>query len=184
MRRGRALGSMAAVGEQHAGADDQGQPAGQEPVRLGMTGGDAAFLAVLGAALGAGAAALLPIAARWVEERGVPFPGILQLLASFDSDWLVWGRPVIGLVVGLITALVIVHSEPVLHVADDSVLVEKGDSRRRIKRADVAGVYRDGKKLVIETEQGRRLYEGEVEGKRDLVRAAFVDRGYPWENED
>ncbi len=149
-----------------------------------MTGGDTAFLVVIGAALGAGVAALLPVAARWVEERGVPFPGILQLLASFDSDWLVWGRPVIGLVVGVVAALLITHSEPALTVSTDSVLVEKGDSRRRIKREDVAGVYRDGKKLVIETEQGRRLYEGGVEGRRDLVRAAFVDRGYPWENED
>lgn len=153
-------------------------------MRLGMTGADTAFLAVLGAVLGAGAAALLPIAARWVEERGVPFPGILQLLASFDSDWLVWGRPVIGLVVGVIAALLISRAEPVLHVSDEGVLVEKGDSRRRIRREDVAGVYRDGKKLVIETEQGRRLYDGDVEGKRDLVRATFVDRGYPWENED
>lgn len=149
-----------------------------------MTSGDTVFLAVLGAALGTGAAALLPMVARWVEERGVPFPGILQFLASFDSDWLVWGRPAIGLVVGLVAALVIVHNEPALTVTGDSVLVEKGDSRRRIKRADVAGVYRDGKKLVIETEQGRRLYEGDVEGGRDLVRATFVDRGYPWENED
>lgn len=149
-----------------------------------MTNGDTVFLAVLGAALGTGAAALLPVVARWVEERGVPFPGILQFLASFDSDWLVWGRPAIGLVVGLVAALVIAHNEPVLTVSDDSVLVQKGDSRRRIKRADVAGVYRDGKKLVIETEQGRRLYEGDVEGGRDLVRAAFVDRDYPWENED
>lgn len=149
-----------------------------------MTNGDTVFLAVLGAALGTGAAALLPVVARWVEERGVPFPGILQFLASFDSDWLVWGRPAIGLVVGLVAALVIAHNEPVLTVSDDSVLVQKGDSRRRIKRADVAGVYRDGKKLVIETEQGRRLYEGDVEGGHDLVRAAFVDRDYPWENED
>lgn len=189
---------MVAVSEEHAAAGDhewsgqQGQPTGrperqsaaQEPVRLGMTGGDAAFLGVLGAALGAGAAALLPIAARWVEERGVPFPGILQLLASFDSDWLVWGRPVIGLVIGLVAALVIAHAEPVLTVSTDSVLVEKGASKRRIRRADVAGVYRDGKKLVIETEQGRRLYDGDVEGKHELVRATFVDRGYPWENED
>ncbi len=175
--------TMVGVSEHETGAGHQ-ESAGQEPVRLGMTGDDTAFLALIGAALGAGAAALLPIAARWVEERGVPFPGILQLLASFDSDWLVWGRPVIGLVIGLVAALLIAHAEPVLHVSSDSVLIEKGDSKRRIRREDVAGVFRDGKKLIIETEQGRRLYDGEVEGKRDLVRATFVDRGYPWENEE
>lgn len=151
---------------------------------LGMTGSDTVFLAVIGAFLGAGAAAVLPVAARWVEERGVPFPGILQLLASFESDWLVWGRPVIGLAVGVVAAVLIAHHEPQITVSQDSVLITRGDSRRRIQRADVAGVYRDGKTLVIETEQGRRLYEGGVEGKREEVRSAFVERGYPWENED
>ncbi len=153
-------------------------------MRLGMTRGDTIFLAVLGAVLGAVAAVLLPIAAGWAQDRGVPFPGPLQLLASFDSDWLVWGRPVIGLVVGVVAALLIAHSEPVLTVSAEGVLIEKGDSRRRIQRTDVAGVYRDGKQLIIETPQGRRLYEGSVEGSRAQVRAAFVDRGYPWENDD
>lgn len=149
-----------------------------------MTGGDTVFLAVFAAALGAGAAAVLPVVAHWMEDRGVPFPGILQFLASFESEWLIWGRPVIGLVVGLVAALVITSSEPVLTVSDEDILVTKGDSRRRIRREDIAGVYRDGKKLVIETASGRRLYEGGVEGNRQTVRAAFADRGYPWENED
>ncbi len=162
----------------------QGDPTPAGATRLGMTGGDAAFVAVLGAVLGAGAAAALPVVARWVEERGVPFPGPLQLLASFDSDWLVWGRPLIGLLVGLVAGLLIAHHEPVLHITRESVLVEKGSDRRRIRRADVAGVFREGGTLVIETEQGRRLYEGGVDGSREKVRAAFVDHGYPWENED
>ncbi|MCK0112001.1 hypothetical protein MWU75_07620 [Ornithinimicrobium sp. F0845] len=163
----------------HQGGTD---PAGA--TRLGMSGGDTAFLAVLGAGLGAGAAAVLPVVARWTEQRGVPFPGPLQLLASFDSDWLVWGRPVIGLVVGVVAALLIAHHQPVLHITRDSVLVEKGSDRRRIRREDVAGVFREGSKLVIETEQGRRLYEGDVDGGREKVRDAFRGHGYPWENED
>lgn len=155
-----------------------------EPVRLGLTGGDRTFLAVAGAVLGAAAAAVLPVVARWVEERGAPFPGPLQLLASFDSDWLVWGRPVIGLVVGVVAALLIAHHEPVLTVSRQDVLVERGESRRRIRREDVAGVFRDGKQLVLETERGRRLYQGGVEGRHEVVRAAFTDRGWPWEAAD
>ncbi|MGL5909592.1 MAG: hypothetical protein ACRCZP_06300 [Phycicoccus sp.] len=35
----------------------------------------------------------------------------------------------------------------------------------------------------MESDRGRRLFDGEVEGGKRVVRDAFVDHGYPWEAE-
>ena len=152
-------------------------------VRLGFDRSSAAFVAVAGLVLGAVAAVLLPILAHWAQGRGLPFPGPLRFLASFDSAWLVWGRPVIGGVVGLVAGVLVVHLSPVLYVNPYTILIEKGDNRRRITREQVGGVYRERGTVVIAAKEGRILFEGDVEGGRVAIRAAFVDHGYPWESD-
>lgn len=149
-------------------------------MRLGFDRSSAVLVAGAGLVLGALAAVLLPILAYWAEGRGLPFPGPLRFLASFDSAWLVWGRPVIGAVGGLVAGVLVVHLSPVLYVDADAIVVEKGDDRRRITREQVGGVYRERSNVVIAAKEGRTLFEGDVEGGRDAVRAAFVDHGYPW----
>ncbi|WP_420846562.1 YqeB family protein [Nocardioides jishulii] len=42
-------------------------------------------------------------------------------------------------------------------------------------------IYRRGGTFVIETDGGRTLFEGDIEGDRDEIRDAFVSQGYPWE---
>lgn len=152
-------------------------------VRLGFDGSSAVFVGAVGLVLGAMAAGLLPILAHWAQGRGWPFPGPVRFLASFDSAWLVWGRPAIGAVVGLVAAVLVVGLSPVLYIDTDGIEVEKGNDRRRIAREQVGGVYQERGKVVIVAKEGRILFQGDVEGGRDAVRAAFVQRGYPWESD-
>lgn len=112
----------------------------------------------------------------------VPFQGPLRLLASFDGTWLVWGRPLIGLVLGLGFAVWVVADSPVLHVGTGSVRIERrGEVQRVIPREKVDGVHREGAKVVIESAEGRTLFRDDVEGDRRAIREAFVGAGYPWE---
>ncbi len=151
--------------------------------RLGFDRSAKAFVYLVAAVVGIAAGLLLPYVAGWVEDWGLGLPGPFGLLASFDSPWAVWGRPLVGLAAGLGFAAYIVYQSPVLHISSDEVVVTQRGNTRRIKRSDVAGIYRDGQHVVIESAQGRRLFRGEVEGGRQAVREAFVSRGYPWETD-
>lgn len=126
---------------------------------------------------------VLPWLAGVVDDRGwVPFAGPLRLLASFDGSWLVWGRPLIGLLLGLAFAAWVVTSSAVLHVGPTEIRVERrGEVERVIPRASVDAVHRRGSKVVIETAGGRTLFDDDIEGERAAIREAFVSAGYPWE---
>jgi hypothetical protein len=154
-----------------------------EPVRLGFSGADRAFLGVVGVVLGAAAGWVLPILVHWAVDQGLPLPGWLTWLDTVDAGWLSWGRPMIGAVAGFVIAMAIVEQSPTVIVDPAELVVDQGSNRRRIPRDSVVGVYREGGKTVVETAEGRRLFEGEIEGGREHVRQAFLDRGWPYESE-
>lgn len=132
-----------------------------------------------GLALGA----LLPVLARWATELPwVPFQGPLELVASFDDPWLVWGRPILGLAAGLAFAFWVILNSPVLSIGPEEIEVRRrGQVERVIQRSKVDSVHRRGSKVVIETDRGRKLFEDDVEGDKTSVRDAFISQGYPWE---
>lgn len=138
-----------------------------------------ALFASGGLALGA----LLPLLARWAADLPwVPFQGPLELLGSFDQSWLVWGRPTLGLVAGLGFATWVILDSPVLDINHEEIRVRRrGQVERLIERTKVDSVHRRGSKIVIETDSGRKLFEGEIEGDKSLIRDAFVNLDYPWE---
>ncbi|QFG67499.1 hypothetical protein [Ornithinimicrobium pratense] len=75
---------------------------------------------------GAGLGAVLPLLVRWAAELPwVPFQGPLRLLGSFDQQWLVWGRPALGLLLGLAFAVWVIHDSPVLEIDRDRVKVRR-----------------------------------------------------------
>lgn len=149
----------------------------------GFDPGGRAWVLVLFALGGTAVGALLPLLAGWAAELPwIPFQGPLRLLGSFDQTWLVWGRPVIGLLVGLALAAWVILDSPVLEVDARGIQVRRrGAVQRVIERDKVAAVYPKGLKITIETEAGRVLFEDDVEGDKDAVRRAFVEHGYPWE---
>lgn len=127
--------------------------------------------------------AVLPFVAQWAAERPwIPFQGPLRLLASFDQSWLVWGRPLVGVAAGLAFAAWVVFDSPILEVGPDRITVRRrGEVQRIIDRDKVASVHPKGSNTVIETDSGRTLFEGEVEGGTARIRRAFLEHGYPWE---
>lgn len=148
---------------------------------LKMTFGDKVFVwgccAVLGLALGMTLPWLLSHIASWP----VPFIDYLKFLGSFDNPLMVFGRPAVLVLVGLIIAFVITHESPELIITDQSIQVKEGDDLRIIERAQVSGVYRKSGKVRIESPSGRVLFEGDVSTKREATADAFINHGYPWE---
>ena len=132
---------------------------------------------------GAAAGLLLPyLAGLAAEVPWMPFEGPIRLAGSFDQPWLVWGRPALGLALGLAFAGWVVLSSPVLHLTSGGIRVERrGEVERVIDRGKVDAVYRRGSHLVIETKDGRRLFDDDVEGDKAAIREAFARLGYPWE---
>jgi len=144
---------------------------------------DRVLTVLLFGAVGLGAGFAFPYLAGWASQLPwVPFQGPLQLLGSFDHDWLVWGRPVIGTVVGVGLSLFALRATPVLTLTDERVEIRAGDEVTIIDREKVDGVRRKGRKVVILSATGRELFNGEVEGGKDEIREAFVRHDYPWES--
>lgn len=162
-------------------ATDPSVPA---PRRVGgFDRGGQAWVLALFMTGGAGLGALLPLLARWASGLPwVPFQGPLELLSSFDSAWLVWGRPLLGLLAGLGLAAWVLADSPVLEIGPDAVEVRRrGEVERVIPRAKIDAVYRRRGAVVIEGVHGQTLFDADVEGAREAVRDAFVAAGYPWE---
>lgn len=155
----------------------------ERSVRLGFQHSDKTFILLTGAVAGTALGIVAPYVAGWLTGiPGVPFHGPLDTIASFDSSWMTWLRPLIGLLVGLGLAAYVIYQSPVLTVTSTRIEVTQHGDVRRIARSDVAGIYRRRGKIVVENEHGRRLFEGEVEGGRERVRDTFVSFGYPWES--
>lgn len=156
---------------------------GSSVIRFGFDRAAKTLIYVVGAVLGGVLGVAVPHLARWAAGSGFPLPGPLELAGALDSAWTAWGGPLIGVVAGAAFAAYVIHQSPVLHIGDESIEVAERGSTRHIRRTNVAGIYRDGNKIVVESSGGRRLFRGEVEGKRDEVRDAFVTKGYPWESD-
>ncbi|WP_446664950.1 YqeB family protein [Flexivirga sp. B27] len=154
-----------------------------EPAKLGFTRDDVLWMVAIFGVLAGGLLGAAPWIARWLRDiPAVPFHAALDQLASFDQPWSHVARPALGIVLGVGAALVIVLTAHRLEVYDDHLVIRRGDDRRSIARDDIVGIHRDGKKIVIDGKQGRRIFADEVEAKAQQVRAAFLDRGYPYES--
>lgn len=163
------------------GKPDDGR--GPEPVELGFTRADLLWMMGIFGVLAAAVLGAAPWIAGWLREiPAVPFHDVLNHIADFDQTWAHVARPVLGLLIGVVAAVLIVATAHRLEVYDDHLVIRRGDDRRSIPRTDIVGIYREGKKVVIDGTAGRRIFEDDVEAKADEVRAAFVDRGYPYES--
>lgn len=164
--------------------DDPSDPSGPATRTVGgFDRGGRVWVLVLFGIGGIALGFLLPLLATWAAKLPwMPFQGPIELLGSFDDTWLVWGRPLIGLALGLALAIWVIADSPVLRIGADRIEVRRrGETQRVIERAKVDSVHRRGSTVVIETPGGRTLFKGDVEGDRGQIRDAFVDLGYPWE---
>ncbi len=157
-----------------------------EPSHLSVGGFDRAgklWVLVIFGLCGTALGALVPLLVRWATGLPwVPFQGPLELLGSFDQPWLAVGRPIIGLAAGLAFAAWVILDSPVLDFHAEEIHVRRrGEVERVIERSKVDSVYRRGSKVVIETANGRKLFEDEIEGEKDVIRNAFLSYDFPWE---
>lgn len=149
---------------------------------LALTASDKVFVWGVGGGAGVALGLLLPWLLEHVSKWPIPYIDVLKFIGSFDAPIMVVGRPVVLGAIGLVIAFFITHESAVLRITDAEIVVEEGEDRRVIPRELVAGVYRRGGKVRIDAAAGRVLYDGDVEGKRAAVSAAFIEHGYPWEN--
>ena len=166
-------------------ADSEGTGPAADRVELGLNAGDRRVVLAGFPVAGALVGLLVPYAWRLVDDVSwLPFRGPLEALTSLDSGWQTVLRVTILAAAGLVLALVTLHEDVRLSVGPDDVRVTTGDTSRTIRRDEVAGVRREGKKIVIETATGRRLLDSPVDGAKTRAAQAFRRFGYPWENDE
>lgn len=171
-------------GPDDAGRDDDPAHADDAAVAIGgIHGSDRTWTYAIFGGGGAAVGALVPLLAGWAARvPWMPFQGPLELIGSFDQSWLSWGRPLLGLLLGLALGAVVVHRATVLLVSRERITVTRGNEVvREIARDQVDAVYPEKGHLVVETAAGRRLYDDEVEGDRGRHREVLLAAGYPWE---
>ncbi|MGJ9414268.1 hypothetical protein ACHAAC_16315 [Aeromicrobium sp. CF4.19] len=151
---------------------------------LGMSPSDRVWAFVL---LGGGGALLLGILPWLLDLLAgfpfIPFGDVVDWLGSFDQWWAPLLRIGLGLLAGVVLALLTIWDEHRLEVGEEDIVVLHGDDRRTLRRDQVVGIHRDGKKVTIDGDQGRVLFSQKLEAGRDDVRSAFVSREWPWESD-
>lgn len=131
--------------------------------------------------LGAVAGWLLVLAAAWVADtRFVPYRGLFRLLDRLDGPWPLVVALSAGVVGGLVLAAVEEHQRLEVEVSADAVLLTREGRTLRFARADVSGVFVDGKDLVLTDRVTAELAREHTDLPRTRLAAAFVAHGLPW----
>lgn len=149
-----------------------------------MSSGERTFVIVGFPLVGAVLGLVLPYLWRLVDDvEWLPFRGPVSALMSLDEGWQWLARVGILAAAGLVLAFVAVAEDTVVSIGPEDVVISRDGTSRTITRDQVAGVYHDGEKLIIETAQGRRLLDTRVDGAKTKAGPAFTRFGYPWEND-
>ncbi|AXK87897.1 hypothetical protein SAMN05421776_106162 [Nocardia farcinica] len=141
-------------------------------------------ICVAGAAAGLGAAFLVDPAVSGLLSLVGDAPGPLRLAAGLPLMWAIPVLTLAGLGVGIWIVRHWRTDVGVVEVAKTGVTVEREGVRRLIDRDRIAGVFTDGRDLVITDGRG-----GEVSRTRTdrvlvkRLRQAFEGFGYPWQGE-
>ncbi|MDQ3786720.1 MAG: hypothetical protein M3422_05675 [Actinomycetota bacterium] len=128
---------------------------------------------------------LLKLLANWaVTLRWTPFRGPLELVDSIAEPWATVGALVVGLVGGLVLAL-IAHGERLdVTVSPDHVRLVGDEYDETFTREDVTAVFVDRNQLVLLGSDTGELVRRPSELDVAALRAAFTRHGYPWRDGD
>jgi|HigsolmetaAR206D_1030411.scaffolds.fasta_scaffold00177_25 hypothetical protein len=136
---------------------------------------------ILFPSLGAAGGWVVQWSAGWIASlRYVPWRGLFRLVDSVDEPWASIGALLVGAVVGLLVAAAAARERLTVTVADDLVLLVRGDVTRELRRERVGGVFRDGAQLVLLDTDGGELARESSDLPADRLRAAFERHGYHW----
>jgi hypothetical protein len=132
--------------------------------------------------VGAAAGWLLKSLAGWATTLPwVPFQGPLELVGSVPDPYATIGSLALGIVGGLVVAVLAEQDHLRVTVEDDQVTIARGGSSRPVRRASVAAVYLDGNQPVLlgpATDELAREGGGLPDATR--LQTAFEAHGYPW----
>ncbi|WP_092009606.1 YqeB family protein [Brevibacterium siliguriense] len=142
---------------------------------------DVAVIGLVCIGIGVALGFFLPALGSFAATFPIPFGDVIEKLSRFDQAWVVIARPIIGGVLGIISAFFIVASSTPLVIDEHGITVGRDDDHPlRISRASFSTAYFDGGKLTILTSGGHQAYKGDVEGKKTAIAEAFTSRGYRW----
>ncbi|MEV5629289.1 YqeB family protein [Micromonospora tulbaghiae] len=134
---------------------------------------------------GAGLAAGLTALSGWIAGLAwFPFQGLFELLARWPDER---SHPIgigVGLLAGLLLAVVAVRERLTVTVGHRSVRLHRDGHGRDLARADVAGVFVDGTALVLLDTAGGELAREKSDLDAGRLRAAFTRQGWPWIEQD
>ena len=131
--------------------------------------------------VGAGAGRLLQIVAGWATSLPwAPFQGPFKLVASIPGPQATIGALAFGFVAGLALAALAAAESLTVTVGSDRVTMERDETAREIRRAQLGAVFRDGKCLVLLGRAGEELAGESSDLAEDRLGAAVVAHGYPW----
>ena len=136
--------------------------------------------------LGAVAGALLALLLDWIVGLSwAPFQGPLRLVDEVTGDWTLVVLVALGVVLGLLLALSAHGDVARVSVSDHEVSLAQDGDEQRVARAEVACVFAENGRLVLQDDSGRRRAGVRLE---DLdvasVEEAFTNHGYAWVERD
>ncbi|WP_435153640.1 YqeB family protein [Micromonospora aurantiaca (nom. illeg.)] len=136
---------------------------------------------LLGAGLGAGLTAL----SGWIAGLAwFPFQGLFELLARWPDERSYPIGAGAGLLGGLFLAVVAVRERLTVTVGHRTVRLHRDGHGRDLARAGVAGVFVDGKALVLLDSAGGELAREKSDLDTERLREAFTRQGWPWTGQD
>ena len=126
----------------------------------------------------------LPQIAAWaLKLPWVPFEGPLKLVNHFSGIWVNLILAFLGLIVGLVVAVVAVKELLVVIITDEAVQLDKDGHKQTIERKEIDTVFIDGKQLVILGKSGHELARDKIDESPNTVMDAFKRHDYSWSSE-
>src|SRR5699024_7278938 len=114
----------------------------------------------------------------------LPFSGILERIADWDSTY----APIIGVVIGLLAGIVFCINafNETLHmtVTDEAVTFRFREKEETFNASDIGTVYMDNKFLVMLNRDCDELHLGKSDASRLNIADVFRHHDYRWEEQD
>ncbi|KOV82072.1 hypothetical protein [Nocardia sp. NRRL S-836] len=140
---------------------------------------------VLCPAIGAALVWGLKLAASWVTGLSwFPFQGVFELVTDIPDPWATIGAIVLGVIAGVVFALIWASEMLAVDVAHDRVTLRKDDQSFEFLRGEVESAFADGKQLVLLAADGTELARETSDLSAGKLRAAFEAQGFRWREAD
>ena len=134
---------------------------------------------------GAGLALGLCRAAEWlVEQRWVPTPGPVRLVASLPEPQATVGAVVVGLLAGLVLAGLVDQESLRVTLSRTEVTLSRPGTTRVLDRATVATAFPDRDRLVLLNGAGAEVAREPSHLPARRLAAAFAAYGIAWSDRD